>query len=92
MEVTRFALDRLQFGVGDNVDVSVAAGFNELRGQDTHSAVVCREGLIELRHSAADTRFLFDKKDLDPHLCQVKCRLNAGYPATNNHDCLMIHV
>jgi hypothetical protein len=91
VEVTCFALDRLHFGISDNVYVFVGPGLNQFRREDAHSAVVCRERLIQLRHPAADAWLLFYEKDLDAHLCQVQRRLNTGYPTPNNHDLFVIH-
>jgi hypothetical protein len=91
MEITRFALDRLHFGVSDNMYVFVGPGLNQFWREDTHRAVVRGKSLIQLRHPAADAWLLFYEKDLDAHLCQVQRRLNTGYPTPNDHDLFVIH-
>ena len=63
-EVSGLALDAVDIGVGHQLDVGRPVGFDELRRLDAHRAVVGREGLVELRHFAADGRRLLDQIDL----------------------------
>ena len=47
-EVAGTAFEPGELGVGDDLDVEVASGFDQLRRQRAHRTVVGREGLIEL--------------------------------------------
>ncbi len=53
-EVAGAALEPGELRVGDDLDVQVPPGFDELRRQRAHRAVVGGEGLVELRHVAAE--------------------------------------
>jgi hypothetical protein len=53
-EVSRFACDLLNFRQGQQLDVEVPADLDQLGGDNSHRAIVGREGLIQLRHHPAD--------------------------------------
>ncbi len=84
-EVAGLALETGELGVGDDLDVEVPAGFDQLRRQRTHRTVVGGEGLVELRHVAAEGRRLLDQIDLVPPLGQVEGTLDAG-DASAQHE------
>ena len=76
LEAAGLALEPGELGVGDDLDVEVPAGLDELGRQRAHRAVVGGEGLVELRHVAAEGRRLLDEVDLVPAFGQVEA--NTG--------------
>ena len=64
----------------------MAVTFDELGRLDAHGAVVGGEGLVELRHFAADGRRSLNQKDLETRGGEIERGLNAGDPATDDHD------
>ena len=68
----------VELRVGDDVDVQVPPGLDQLGGQGAHRAVVGGEGLVELRHVAAEGRRLLDEVDLVAALGEVEGALDAG--------------
>jgi hypothetical protein len=94
-EVARLAGDGLYIGHGVQVDVQVAAGLHQLGGNDTHGAVVGREGLVQLGHDAADGRTLFCQDDPVAGIGQIQRCLNAGNAAADDQygaDGLLLHI
>ena len=89
-EATWFAVDGLNVGIGDDVDVPVAAHLDKLWRKYAHRAIIGRKGFVELRHPPADTGLLFDKKHLDAHLRQIEGRLDSGDSPAYNHSCFMV--
>ena len=85
-EVAGLALEAGELGVGDDLDVEVPPGFDQLRRQRAHRAVVGGEGLVELRHVAAEGRRLLDEVDLVPALGEVERTLDAGDAATEDES------
>jgi hypothetical protein len=55
LEVPLLAADAVYLSEGDEVDVGVPADLDQLGGDDSHSALIGRKGLIELCHDPADT-------------------------------------
>ena len=76
------ALEADELGVGDDLDVEVAPGLDQLRRQGAHRAVVGGEGLVELGHVAAEGRRLLDQVDLVAALGEVEGALDAGDTTT----------
>ena len=58
------ALDGFHLAVGENADLVVLCHIHHFRRQNTRRAVKCGEGLVELRHAAADGGTLFNDVDL----------------------------
>jgi len=77
-EVARLPLETDQLRIGDDLDVEVASGLDELGRQGAHRAVVGRERLVELGHVAAEGRRLLDEVDLVAALGEVEGALDAG--------------
>ncbi len=97
-EVPRGALDRLDFGIGQLLDVQVSAAIDHSRSERAHRAVVGRERLVELGHHAADGGAFFDQIDLVSGLGQIQRSLHASDAAADDQDrtdllsCLLNHL
>ena len=76
-----------QMGRGQELDVRVPAGVDQLRAHDAHGAVVGREGLVELGHGAADARLGVDQVDLEAHLGQIQRGLHARDAGAEHGHC-----
>jgi hypothetical protein len=72
LEAARRAFESGELGVGDDLDVEVAPDLDQLGGQRAHRAVVGGEGLVELRHVAAEGWLLLDQIDLVPPLGKIE--------------------
>ena len=55
-----------QFGEGMQLNVGVPADLDQLRGDNSHGAVVGGKGLVDLRHGAADAGALLHQVDIKP--------------------------
>ena len=75
-EVAGFAFQRLDLGVGNDIDIEMAPHFDQFRRNDTHGAVVGRKRLVQLRHDAADGRRLVDQVDVVAGAGQIQRRLH----------------
>ena len=59
LELTAFSFDADQVCVCDHLDVQMPADLDQFGRDDSHGAFVGGEGLVKLRHYAADGRGLF---------------------------------
>jgi hypothetical protein len=57
-EIAAFSFDADQVCVGDHLDVQMPADLDQFGRDDSHGAFVGGEGLVKLRHYAADGRGL----------------------------------
>ncbi len=73
-----------QVGVGNDVDIQVPAGLDQLGRNNAHGAVVGGEGLVELGHVAADGRLFFQQVDVQARLGQIERGLNSGYSSADD--------
>ena len=83
-EVADRALDLLDLGVGEQRDVLVLAHLRHARGQDAGRAVEGGEGLVELRHVAADRGLALDEVDGEPRVGQLEGGLDPRDPAPDD--------
>jgi hypothetical protein len=86
LEVTCLPLYAFNFGASEKVYIGVAAALQELRRFNAHGTVVGREGLIELRHLAAERRRFVDEVNLEARVGKIKSGLNTADAAADNHD------
>ncbi len=84
LEVAGLASQAGELGVGDDLDVEVAAGLDELGGKGAHRAVVGGEGLVELSHVPAEGGGFFHEVDLVPAFGQVEGALDARHAAAED--------
>ncbi len=61
LEIAFLPLDVCQLAVGQEFDIGVLSDGNQLRREDTSGAIVSGESLIELGHSAADSRLTLNQ-------------------------------
>jgi len=86
VEVSRLALHTVNLGVGEHFDVGMPADLDQLGCENSHRAVVGREGLVELGHVAADRRGLLDEVHPEAGGREVQGRLDAAYAPADDHD------
>ena len=84
VELAGLALEADELGVGDDLDVQVPAGLDQLGRQGAHRAVVGGEGLVELGHVATQGRGLLDEVDLVPPFGKVERALDARDAAADD--------
>jgi len=85
-EVSRLTGNLLNFRQGQKLDVEVPADLDQLGRDNSHRAVVCGEGLVELRHHSADGGGFFDQINIKTGVGKIERRLHAGDPTTNDHN------
>jgi len=85
-EAPRIAVNALQFRQGKDFDVGVPADLDQLGTDNSHGAVVGGEGLVDLRHGAADGRPLLHQTDIIARVGQIQGGLHAGDAASHHHD------
>lgn len=64
LEVSLLTADAVYVSKGDEADVGVPADLDQLGGDDSHSALIGRKGLIELGHDSADSRGPFHQVNI----------------------------
>ena len=87
-EVAHEAGDLFDLGVGDDVDLLALGGVHHLRGEDAGRAVQGREGLVQLRHAAADGGRFFDDVHFKARVGDVERGLDAGDAAADDQRAL----
>ncbi len=89
-EVASRAVQFHYVAVGEKVYAVMASALDHLGRQDTHRAIVGREGLVQLGHATTNAGSLLHKVDLKAHVGQVNRSLDTGYPATDDQDRLVL--
>jgi hypothetical protein len=85
-EISRLTGNLLNLGQGQKLDVEVPADLDQLGRNNSHRAVVCGEGLVELRHHPADGGGFFDQINIKTSVGKIERRLHAGDPTANDHN------
>ena len=88
LEVADVARDLGYLRVRHELDVGMLRHVDHLGAEDTTGAIHRGKGLVELRHLAADGGLALDQHHFDAALGAVQGRLDAGYPAAQDHDSL----
>ena len=86
VKISCISLYAVDFRVGENFDVGVPADLDQLRCENSHRAVVRREGLVELGHVAADRGRLLDEVDPKARRREIERCLDAADAAADDHD------
>jgi len=60
------------------------ADLDQFRGDNSHGAIICGEGLVQLGHDPAYGRGFFQKVYVVPGIGEIKSGLHPGNPATHN--------
>ena len=81
LEMARFAFEPDQLGKRQDLDIQVPRAFDELRRDDAGGAIAGREGLVQVRHHAADGGVALDEINLEAAVGQIERRLDAGNAA-----------
>ena len=81
LEMARLALEIDQLGKRQDLDVQIAGAFDELGRDDAGGAIAGREGLVQVRHHAADGGVALDEIDLEAGVGQIERGLHAGNAA-----------
>ena len=84
-EIAGLTVDLNDLGINQNVNIEMPTGFDQLGADGAHSAVVRREGLIELCHVSADGGLGFHEIDAVALVSQVKAGLHSGNTAAYDH-------
>jgi hypothetical protein len=85
-EISRLTGNLLNFRQGQKLDIQVPADLDQLGRDNSHRAVVCGEGFVELRHHSADSGGFFDQINIKTSVGKIERRLHAGDTATNDHN------
>jgi hypothetical protein len=88
---TNLALYLFHLAVGEEIDIGMPTGIQQLRRENSDGAVVGGKGFVQLGHLAANTRQFFHQVDLDTHFGQIQGGLNAGDPTAEYHD-IVTHI
>jgi hypothetical protein len=83
-EIARFTADSLDFAVGEKIYFGMPTDIQQLRRENSDSAIIGGERLVELGHSTANAREPFHHMHLDSHFRQVQGGLNSGDSAADN--------
>jgi hypothetical protein len=54
--------------------------------QNSDGAIVSGKGLVQLRHNPTDAGSALHQMDLDAHVAQIQCGLNASNAATDDEN------
>jgi len=83
-EIASFTADSLDFAVGEKIYFGMPTDIQQLRRENSDSAIIGGERLVELGHSSANAREPFHHMHLDSHFRQVQGGLNSGDPSADN--------
>ena len=83
-EVADVTGDVDDFRESEQLHIQVPADLDQFGGDDSHRAVVGREGLVQLGHHPADPRAFLHQVHEVTRVGEVKGRLHAGDPPANH--------
>jgi hypothetical protein len=86
LEMTRFPFDVNDFREGEKFDVQMPADLDQFRRDNSHGAIVGREGFVQLRHHPAYGRALFQKVDIVTGIGQIQGGLHACDSAPHDQN------
>jgi hypothetical protein len=86
LEVPRFPLYPVNFGIGQNLYIGMPADLDQFGREYSNGAVIGGKGLVQLGHMAANGRRLVDQVNLKTRSGEIKRGLNTADPPTDNHD------
>jgi hypothetical protein len=85
-EIALLALDCGDLREGQKLDVDVPADLDQLGGDDSHGAVIGREGLVQLGHHPANGTGSLHQIHIISGIREIQGGLHAGDSATNDHS------
>jgi hypothetical protein len=86
-ETAALPFDLCQVRVGNHLYVQVPADLDQFGGDDSHGAVIGREGLVELSHNPADGGGFLHQVNVVSGICQIESGLHSGYTTAQYHHC-----
>jgi hypothetical protein len=91
-KVPLFTFYRVYFRECQNLNVGMPADLDQFRRENSHRAVICREGLVELGHVPADAGTFFHEIHLEPGCGKIKGGLDTADASAHNQDVAKILV
>ena len=88
IKITHKAAYAFYLAIGIERNIFMICRIHHLRCQDAGRAVECREGFVELRHTAADCRLLLHNIYLISCFRNIQRRLNTGDTTADNQCAL----
>ena len=88
IKIAHEAAHAFYLAIGIERNIFMVCCIHHLRCQDAGRAVECREGFVELRHTAADCRLLLHNINLVACFRNIQRRLNTGNTAAYNQCAL----
>jgi hypothetical protein len=82
--MSRLPFNAFDLRVGQDLNITVPACIDQLRGHDTHGTVVGGKRLVQLSHGSADAQAFFEEIDLEPRFSEVQGGLDSSDPSA--HD------
>jgi hypothetical protein len=71
LKVTDLAREFSYLAVSQQVNVRMPTDIQQLRRENSYSAVIGGKGFVQLGHFAADTGVLFHQVDSDTHVAKI---------------------
>jgi hypothetical protein len=79
-------LDICDLCKGQQLDVEMPADLDQFGGDNSHGAVIGREGLVELGHDPSDGGGTLHEVNVISGVCEIEGRLHASDAAPDHHD------
>jgi hypothetical protein len=88
LKVTDLAREFSYLAVSHQVNVRMPTDIQQLRRENSYSAVIGGKSLVQLGHFAPDTGVLFHQVDSDAHVAKIQSGLHSGYPTADDKNFL----
>jgi hypothetical protein len=86
LEVPFFAADAFEIRIREEIYVQMPADLDQLGGDNSHGALICGEGLVELCHSTTNSRALFQQMHIIARIGKIKGSLHPGNSSTDHQN------
>jgi len=88
LKVTDLAREFSYLAISQQVNVRMPTDIQQLRRENSYSAVIGGKSLVQLGHFAADAGVLFHQVDFDAHVAKIQSGLHPGYSTANDENFL----
>ena len=86
LKVSRLPCNTVNLSIGQDLDIGMPVGLDQLGREYSHGAIIGGKGLVELGHMAANARRFLDQVNLKTGSGKIKRGLDTADPSPHNHN------
>jgi hypothetical protein len=88
LKVADLAREFGYLAVSQKVNFRMSTDIQQLRRENSYSAIIGGKGFVQLGHFAPDAGVLFHQVDFDAHVAKIQSGLHPGYSTADDKNFL----